>query len=128
MFNESFDFYRKTIMMVGAMKTGTATVIQFALPFGGAQDRVRAAAEAGRVVMMREARLAMRRDDISDILIIRSLKRAQLAGSIRCGENGGEWRCGIVFVAKGFRSGGILIVVISNGRAFVEDIIWDRQP
>ena len=110
------------------MQTGTAAILQFSLPFEGAQDRVRAAAESGQVLMLAEARRAMQRDDISDILIIRALKRGELRGPVRQGESRGEWRCNVTFNAKGFRAGGIISLTISEGRAFVEDIRWDKQP
>ena len=112
-------------MMIGAMQNGTSSVLQFTLPFEGVQDRVRSAAEAGKVLMLAAARSAMKRHDISDILVIRALKRCQLLGRAQQGEERGEWRCGVSFMPKGFRSGGSLAISIIEGRVFVEDIQWD---
>jgi len=114
--------------MIGAMQNGAAAVLQFSLPFEGAQDRVRSAVEAGRVVVMASARRAMKRDDITDILVLRALRGGRLAGRVHCGDEKGEWRCGITFSVKGFRAGGIVKLVVSEGRVFVEDIVWDQQP
>lgn len=114
--------------MIGVMTSRSAAMLQFALPFEGMQDRVRAAAESGRVVMMGTARCAMRQYDITDILVIRALRRGRMTGKVHCGERRGEWRCGVTFSAKGFRAGGVISLVISEGRAFVEDIVWDQQP
>lgn len=113
--------------MIGAMETGTNAVLQFKLPFEGVQDRVRAAAEAGNVLMLAEARRAMLRDDISDILIIRALKRSRLLGKIHRGDGQGVWRCRCDFNVKGFRDGGSLALLISEGRVLVEDIHWDHS-
>lgn len=114
--------------MIGAMKTGSNAVLQFGLPFGGAQDRVRAAAEVGNVIMLAGARLAMKRDDISDIVIIRALRRSRLIGTACRGDAKGEWRCKFEFNAKGFREGGSVALTLSEGRVFVEDIHWDQTP
>ncbi|VXC64133.1 conserved hypothetical protein [Sphingomonas sp. AX6] len=113
--------------MIGVMQSSEARLFQFSLPFEGVQDRVRGAAEAGRVVMMGSARRSMKRHDLTDILIIRALRRGQLVGQVKRGDKRGEWRCGITFSVKGFREGGIITVAISEGRAFVEDILWDQQ-
>lgn len=110
------------------MQTGTSAVLQFSLPFEGVQDRVRAAAEAGNVLMLAAARCAMKRYDISDILVIRALKRGQLLGRVCRGDSKGEWRCGVSFNVKGFRPGGSVAILITEGRVFIEDIQWDQKP
>lgn len=114
--------------MIGAMQTGTASVVQLRLPFEGLQDRVRNAAEIGRVVMLARARDAMRRYNISDVLVIRALRRCLTANEIRGGGAKGEWRCSVSFSVRGFRSGGIVSVLLKEGRIFVEDFVWDQQP
>ncbi len=116
------------ITMIGAMQTGSSAVLQFKLPFEGMVDRVRTSAEAGRVVMLKRARTTMKRDDISDIVVIRALKRCQLLLAIQVGNGRGEWRCTVNFNAKGFRRGGSAALILAEGRVLVEDIHWDPQP
>ncbi|AEG50758.1 hypothetical protein Sphch_3143 [Sphingobium chlorophenolicum L-1] len=109
------------------MQMAANTVLQFCLPFEGVQDRVREAAEAGNVLFMAHARLAMARYDISDILVIRSLKRCQLVGRAQQGNSRGEWRCSVCFKNRGFRTGGAISIAVVEGRVFVEDIRWDQS-
>ncbi|WCT78693.1 hypothetical protein [Novosphingobium humi] len=114
--------------MIGIMQSGTNSVVQLCLPFEGVQDRVRAAAEAGSVLFLAEGRRAMKRDDISDILVIRALKRCELQGPSSPGNSKGELRCIVNFNLKGFNPGGIIQITVSEGRLFVEDIRWDHKP
>jgi hypothetical protein len=110
------------------MQSGANTVLQFTLPFGGMQDRIRAAAEAGSVLMLSAARGAMRQLDVSDILIVRAFKRCQLNGEALQGDLKGEWRCSVYLDVKGFRDVGRASITFSEGRIFVEDIRWDHTP
>ncbi|WP_164488842.1 hypothetical protein [Sphingobium sp. LF-16] len=89
---------------------------------------MRDAAEAGSVLFMAHARLAMDRFDISDILVIRALKRCQLVGRAQQGNSRGEWRCSVCFNNKGFRAGGVISIAVVEGRVFVEGIQWDQKP
>jgi hypothetical protein len=114
--------------MIGVMTSRSSAVVQFVLPFEGLRDRVRNAAEANNVLMMRSALSTMKVDDISDVVIIRALKRCELLGRARKGQSRGEWQCVVSFNAKGFRAGGSVSLTISEGRVFVEDILWDYQP
>lgn len=114
--------------MIGVMKSDATSVFQFQLPFEGTRDRVRNAAAAGRVVMLKSAREAMLRDDICNLLVIRALTRCELIGQARKGVSKGEWQCTVTFSAKGFRSGGSISLILGEGRVFVEDIHWDPQP
>jgi hypothetical protein len=107
------------------MQAGSNSVLQFKLPFKGVQDRVRDAAEAGKVSMLARARRTMERDELSDILVIRALKRCQLLGKVYHGDAKGEWRCNFGFNVKGFGPGGSVAVLLTDGRVFVEDIHWD---
>lgn len=104
----------------------TSAVLQLTLPFEGVQDRIRAAAELGKILILAEARSAMKRFEISDILIVRALKRTQLCGRARPGNSRGEWRCSILFNVKGFRPGGTVSITVAEGRVFVENIRWDK--
>lgn len=114
--------------MIGVMTSGAPRVVQLILPFEGLRDRVRNAAAAGRVLMMRQAQCAMKRDDISDVVVIRALRQCELLSRARRGDSRGEWQCVVSFNAKGFRQGGSVSLTISEGRIFVEDILWDHQP
>lgn len=109
------------------MENRSASVLQFKLPFEGMQDRVRAAAEDGNILMLPGARRAMLRDDISDLLVIRALRRSRLLGKVSKGDTRGEWRCRCDFNVKGFRAGGSVSLLVFEGRVFVEDIQWDHS-
>jgi len=117
----------KPIIMIGVMPIVANQVLQFFLPFEGVQDRVRDAAEAGKVLLTARARSAMARFDISDILIIRSLKRCRIVSQAEQGNSRGEWRCSVCFNNKGFRAGGAILIAVVEGRVFVEDIRWDQS-
>lgn len=108
------------------MTRSSATILQLFLPFEGVQDRIRLAAEAGRVCFMPSAQADMSRLDISDILIVRSLLACAVSGKARPGASRGEWTCAIVFSAKGFRRGGVIDATLSDGRVFVKAIRWDQ--
>lgn len=110
------------------MSSPAGSVVQFVLPFEGLRDRVRNAAEAGNVVITGRGLLAMKRDEVSDIVVIRALKQCELLGKAKRGVSAGEWRCVVTFSAKGFRKGGSVLLTIDKGRVFVEDLYWDRQP
>ena len=110
------------------MAIGARSVVQFSLPFEGLRDRVRNAAEAGQVLMLSQAQGVMRRDEISDIIVIRALTRCEMLGRAERGGSKGEWKCWVSFNARGFRQGGSVALTISEGRVFVEDICWDHQP
>nr|AGU09922.1 hypothetical protein [uncultured organism] len=109
------------------MQTQAPAVVQLVLPFEGLQDRIRNAAECGRVAIGRQARGHLKDYGIPDILVIRALKLGELHGKATRGKHKGEWQCVVTFSARGFRPGGYIAATLSEGRIFVTSFIWDND-
>lgn len=114
--------------MIGVMTSSSRTIVQLVLPFEGLRDRVRNAADTGQVLFTGQGKKMMQRDGITDVIMIRALKRCELLGRAQQGVSRGEWRCVVSFNYKGFRQGGSVELTFSEGRVFVENTYWDCQP
>jgi hypothetical protein len=63
--------------------------------------------------------------DISDIDVLRVLRRGRIKGSIRAGRRDGEWIVKIVDRIRGSREAGVVTAVIGVSKLFIITVEWE---
>lgn len=89
------------------------------------ERRVHELAEQGEVAFGNHALERMEQRDISDIQVVRVLKRGELRGEVEPGSGTGEWKCKVVSLGRGSREIGVVTLLIKNRRLFVKTVEWE---
>lgn len=100
-------------------------VIELRLTRERIEQRVHELAAQGEVAFSGHALDRMEERDISDIQVIRVLKRGDLRGEVEAGTGKGEWKCKIVDTGRGAREIGVVTLLIKNRRLFVKTVEWE---